>query len=153
MDLTWITERIAIGGGIWYDSNMTQVVREGVTHIVNMQVEFDDRNLARPYPIEVMWVPVDDDLMPKPPEIFQRGVDFALRALEDPAARLFIHCAAGIHRAPMMALAVFGAMGWRLEEARRLISERRPVVEFSEVYWRSVQQFMREYQNASNQIS
>src|SRR4051794_272160 len=111
MDMTWVTDRIAVGGGIWTDDQMIEVVRQGVTHIINMQIEFDDRPVAAPYDVEVLWNPVDDDFQPKSPEVFQKGVDFALAALEDPEAKLYVHCAAGVHRAPMMALAVLRSLG------------------------------------------
>jgi hypothetical protein len=51
MDMTWVTDQIALGGGIWNDENMEELVRQGVTHIINMQIEFDDRPLAEPYPV------------------------------------------------------------------------------------------------------
>src|ERR1043165_9071507 len=101
MDMTWVTERIAVGGGIWTDDKMQQVVAEGVTHIIDMQIEFDDTEIAKPYGITVLWNPVDDDFQPKPAGVFQVGVEFALAALEQEDAKLFIHCAAGVHRAPM----------------------------------------------------
>jgi protein-tyrosine phosphatase len=69
-------------------------------------------------------------------------VDFTLAALEDPEAKVFIHCAAGVHRAPMMALAVLGSMGWDLDDAMQLIETRRPVADFAEVYVRSVEKFL-----------
>jgi protein-tyrosine phosphatase len=144
MDLTWVTDRIAVGGGIWTESKMSDIVRAGVTHIVNMQIEFDDRPLAEGYDVEVLWNPVDDDFQPKSASVLQRGVDFALNALEDRKARVFIHCAAGVHRAPMMTLAILRSMGWGLEEAMQMIQSRRPVVDFAEVYVRSVEDFMRE---------
>src|SRR5579864_7878983 len=75
MDMTWVTDRIAVGGGIWNDENMEELVRRGVTHIINMQIEFDDRPLAEPYPVKVLHNPTDDDFMPKPPALFQAGVD------------------------------------------------------------------------------
>ena len=112
MDMTWITDRIAVGGAIWDERRMLEVVEAGISHIIDMQIEFDDTLLAEPYFVEVLWNPVDDDFQPKPPELFQRGVDFALRALEDPEAKLLIHCAAGVHRAPMMMLALLRAQGW-----------------------------------------
>src|SRR5258706_10311782 len=121
MDITWLTDRIAVGGGIWTADNMAKVAREGVTHIIDMQIEFDDTPLASAHGIEVLWNPTDDDFEPKPAELFRRGVDFALGAFEGTEAKVFIHCAAGVHRAPMMALAVFGLMGWNLEGARQLI--------------------------------
>jgi protein-tyrosine phosphatase len=146
MDLTWVTDRIAVGGGIWTESKMHDIVRSGVTHIINMQIEFDDRPLAEPYDVKVLWNPVDDDFQPKSASVLQRGVDFAREALEEQESRVFVHCAAGVHRAPMMTLAILRTMGWGLEEAMDMIQKRRPVVDFAEVYVRSVEDFMREKQ-------
>ena len=142
MDISWITERIAVGGGIWNADNMAKVVAEGITHIIDMQIEFDDRPLAEGRPVEVLWNPTDDDFELKPPELFQRGVEFAEAALRRDGTKLFIHCAAGVHRAPMMALAVMASMGWELEKAMDLIQERRAVADFAEVYVRSVEEFL-----------
>jgi len=145
MDMTWITDRIAVGGGIWNDENMDEIVGQGVTHIINMQIEFDDRPLAEGRPVKVLHNPTDDDFQRKPPSLFQRGIDFALQALNEPDGRLYIHCAAGVHRAPMMTLAVLRALGWPLEKARDLIQTRRYVVDFADVYVLSVEEFMKSY--------
>jgi protein-tyrosine phosphatase len=145
MDMTWITGRIAVGGGIWTATNMSAVARAGVTHIIDMQIEFDDTVLAEPYGIEVLWNAVDDDFKPKPVEVFQRGVDFARAALDQTDTKLFIHCAAGVHRAPMMALALLCSLSWKLPEALNLIQSRRPVVDFPEVYVNSVERFLQEH--------
>jgi protein-tyrosine phosphatase len=142
MDISWLTERIAIGGGIWSDENMAEVARAGITHIIDMQIEFDDTPLAAEHGIAVLWNPTDDDFELKPAMLFQRGVEFALAALEQDETKLFIHCAAGVHRAPMMALAVLGSMGWNLGKAMELIQGRRPVADFAEVYVESVEQFL-----------
>jgi protein-tyrosine phosphatase len=142
MDMTWVTDRIALGGGIWNARNMEEVVQAGVTHVVNMQIEFDDRPLAAPYEIRVLWNPTDDDFLLKPPELLKRGVDFALEAIDDPKARVYVHCAAGVHRAPMMTLAILGAMEWDLDAAMVLIETRRPVVDFADVYVESVRRFL-----------
>ena len=145
MDLTWVTPRIAVGGGIWTDVNMGKVAAAGITHIINMQVEFDDRPLAEAYGIEVFWNRADDDFQPKPPEVFQSAIEFAQMALEDSESNLFIHCAAGVHRAPMMALALLRVLGWDLQAAMELIEDKRPVVDFADVYVRSVENFVRNY--------
>src|SRR5258708_18176178 len=142
MDITWVTDRIAVGGGIWNADNMAAVSRAGITHIIDMQIEFDDTSLASAHGIEVLWNPTDDDFEPKPAGLFRRGVDFAQAAFEGTDAKLFIHCAAGVHRAPMMALAVLGSMGWNLEDAMPLIERRRPVAGFAGVYVRSVETFL-----------
>lgn len=146
MDMTWVTGRVAVGGGIWIPEKMAELVREGVTHVIDMQVEFDDTPLGKQFGVEVLWNPVDDDFKPKPYEVFHRGVEFALKALEDDTAKLFIHCAAGVHRAPMMTLAVLRVMGWELDDAMELIQGRRYVVDFADVYVDSVERFMKKYE-------
>jgi len=148
MDMTWITDRIAVGGGIWNEENMQELVRKGVTHIIDMQIEFDDRPLAEPHGVHVLYNPTDDDFQIKPPDLFQRGVDFALDALSDDESKVYIHCAAGVHRAPMMTLAVMRALGWTLEDARDLIQKRRYVVDFADCYVQSVERFMEIYERA-----
>ena len=148
MDISWVTDRIAVGGGIWNDDKMIEVVRAGITHIIDMQVEFDDTRLAAPYGVHVLWNPTDDDFQPKPLRLFQRGVDFALAALVDAESRIFIHCAAGVHRAPMMALALLRAMGFALDDAMDMIQTRRGVVDFADVYVDSVEDFVRSYRAA-----
>src|SRR6266850_6481182 len=145
MDMTWVTGRIAVGGGIWNEENMEKVAREGITHVIDMQIEFDDTPLAAPHGVEVLWNPIDDDFQPKPAAIFQRGVDFAIEALDQPGTKVFIHCAAGIHRAPMMALALLCTLGWKLKDALRLIETRRPQADFAVVYVRSVERFLEGY--------
>jgi len=142
MDMTWVTDRIALGGGIWNERNMAELARMGITHVLDMQIEFNDTPLAEPHGIQVLWNPVDDDFQLKPPEVLERGVEFALAALEEPEARLYIHCAAGVHRAPMMTLAVLGAMGWDLEAAQELIEARRLAVDFADVYVESVRRYL-----------
>ena len=142
MDITWLTDRIAVGGGIWTATNMATVARAGVTHIIDMQIEFDDTALAAEHGIEVLWNPTDDDFEAKPAGLFQRGVGFAYAALEQTEAKVFIHCAAGVHRGPMMALALLASMGWTLDGAMRLIEARRPAADFADVYVRSVKDFL-----------
>ena len=80
MDITWITDRIAVGGGIWNADNMAKVAEEGITHIIDMQIEFDDHAVPprdRTGPdIEVLWNPTDDDFAPKEAQLFRRRRGF-----------------------------------------------------------------------------
>jgi protein-tyrosine phosphatase len=142
LDISWITNQIGVGAGIWTAENMRAVARNGITHIIDMQIEFDDTALAEPHGIEVLWNPIDDDFQLKPPEVFERGVKFGLAALERENSKLFVHCAAGVHRAPMMVLALLGVMGWKIEDALELIEGRRPAADFADVYVRSVENFL-----------
>lgn len=149
MDMTWVTDRIAVGGGIWTAANMVAVAAAGVTHILDMQMEFDDTALAAQHGITVLWNPIDDDFQPKPPEVFERGVAFARQALEADDSKLLVHCAAGVHRAPMMTLAILGALGWKLQEAMDVVESKRPVVDFADVYVNSVKSYLQEQVSAT----
>jgi protein-tyrosine phosphatase len=149
MDMSWVTGRIAVGGGIWTAENMIQAAHAGVTHIIDMQIEFDDTPLAVPHGIQVLWNPIDDDFQPKSPDVLQRGVDFALEALDGEETKLFVHCAAGVHRAPMMTLAILCSLGWEVADALQLIEARRPVVDFADVYVNSVKRFLHEQVRAT----
>ena len=51
LDITWVTERIGVGGGIWTAENMAAAARNGITHIIDMQIEFNDTPLAEPHGI------------------------------------------------------------------------------------------------------
>ena len=42
----------------------------------------------------------------------------------------------------MMALAVLGSMGWKMEDAMQMIETRRPVADFADVYVESVEKFL-----------
>jgi protein-tyrosine phosphatase len=149
IDLSWVTARIAVGGGIWTAENMAEIARAGVTHILDMQIEFDDTPLAAAHGITVLWNPIDDDFQPKSPDVFERGVDFALEALDEEGSKLFVHCAAGVHRAPMMTLAILCSLNWNLADALQLIEARRPVVDFADVYVNSVKRFLQEQVRAT----
>ena len=148
MDMTWVTGRIAVGGGIWNEENMAEVFRAGVTHVIDMQIEFDDTALAAPHGISVLWNAVDDDFQPKPAQVFERGVEFALDALDQAEAKLYVHCAAGVHRGPMMTLAILCATGWKFDEAMDLIETRRPVADFPDVYVNSVKRYLQQQSKA-----
>ena len=121
---------------------MAKVAGAGVTHILDMQIEFDDTPLATIHGIEVLWNPIDDDFEPKPPQVFEKGIEFARAALDQPGTKLYIHCAAGVHRAPMMAAAVLCALSWKLQDAIRLIETKRPVVDFADVYVKSIENYL-----------
>jgi len=73
---------------------MEELTQAGVTHVVNMHWSSTTGAGGAVWG-ESAVNPTDDDFLPKPPELLRRGVDFALAALEDPEARVYVHCAAG----------------------------------------------------------
>ena len=152
VDYQFVTDRLAVGGYIGTAENMRELARAGITHVVNMQKEFDDSPLTDGSGIEVLWNGCEDDFLPKPAELFWKGVRFTLEALANPAARVYFHCAAGVHRSPIMLLAVLRVLGYERREAINMISDARPQANFPPIYLMSVQDFYLEY-SASLQSS
>ncbi len=150
MDISWITDRIAVGGGIWIDEKMLELKRAGITHIIDMQIEFDDTALGEKHGVKVLWNPVDDDFQPKDAEVFRRGVEFAEEALAEDGTKIYIHCAAGVHRAPMMALAVLRALGNDLDTAKEMIQTKRYVADLADVYVKSVERYMEQRESVKD---
>ena len=144
IDITWVTNRIALGGAIWRVDNMAELARAGVTHVLDMQIEFDDTPLGDACGITVLWDGIDDDFQPKPAEVFRRGVEFARRALDETEAKLYVHCAAGVHRAPMMVLAILCSLGWEFDAALEAIENSRPTADFPDVYLNSVKAYLQQ---------
>jgi len=68
-----------------------------------------------------------------------------LQALADPDAKVLFHCAAGVHRSPIMLLAVLRVLGFERRQAIDMISDARPQANFPPIYVMSVEDFFREY--------
>ena len=145
VDYQFVTDRLALGGSIGTAENMRNLARAGITHVVNMQKECDDSQLVDGSGILVLWNGCEDDFLPKPADLFWKGVRFTLQALADPDAKVLFHCAAGVHRSPIMLLAVLRVLGFERRQAIDMISDARPQVNFPPIYLMSVEDFFREY--------
>ena len=147
-DYDFVTDRLAVGGSIFTRENFEALMRAGFTHIINTQIEFDDQILCRGTDHEpaILWLPTDDDFLPKPFEFFDRGVRYALDVLDQPESKLLIHCASGIHRGPLLALAILRVLGYDPRTALSLMRARRPQADFPGVYLDSVEVFLAEWE-------
>jgi protein-tyrosine phosphatase len=133
--LDYILERrLAVGGGIWTIEAMREVSQLGFTHVVDLQAEFDDTALASYFGIQVLWLPVEDDFAPKTPDLLEQATRFAVTALRNPEAQVYVHCAAGIHRGPLAAAAVLCGLGFEPARAIEMVLARRLLAEFPEPY-------------------
>lgn len=98
---------------------------DGVTAVVNLRTEFDDAEHGLAFP-EYCYLPTVDDDSPSP-EHFQKGVDF-IQSVIHKGGKVYIHCKAGVGRAPTMAAAYLIAQGYDLDGAVALIKETRPFI-------------------------
>ena len=102
----------------------------GITHIVNMRSEFDDKSygltLADGRSDNYCYLPtIDDD--PISAEHIERGIAFIGSAIQS-SGKVYIHCSAGVGRAPSMAAAFLISKGYSTEEALGLIRQARPFI-------------------------
>jgi len=149
LDYHYVTDRLAVGGSIRTSENMRELAAVGFTHVINMMFEFSDSTISDGAGLEVLDNGTTDDFLPKPTTLFWKGVDFALKAFEQPQGKVYVHCAAGVHRSPIMVLAILRALGHERKQAINMIMEARPQANFPPVYVMSVEDFMREFRAAA----
>lgn len=85
-----------------------QLQKWGISGVVNLRREFDDLSLGVSIP-HYLHLPTTDDAPPTLEDL-GRGVDF-IREMIDGGGKVYIHCGAGVGRAPTMAAAYLVSLG------------------------------------------
>lgn len=114
--------------------------REGISAVVDMRYEFDDKE-AGIAPSQYLYLPVVDNTPPTPEQL-KRGVDF-ITAEIDRGGKVFIHCAAGVGRAPTMAAAYLVSQGLSSHDAWVAIRRVRPFIRPTSGQTIQIEQFKR----------
>ncbi len=119
-----ITPQIIVAGQ-YQKRGWKVLMQRGVTASINMRSEFDDE-AAGIAPSRHLRLVVEDNT---PPTIDQlrRGVDF-IQAEVERGGKVYIHCAAGIGRAPTMAAAYLVSTGLTPVQAWKQIKRARPFI-------------------------
>jgi dual specificity MAP kinase phosphatase len=104
---------------------MRALIAQGFVGCINMRLEKDDaaHGLALP---RYLYLPTVDDQAPSI-EHLDMGVAF-IREVIEAGGKVYIHCGAGVGRAPTMAAAYLLAEGHTLEQALALIRQARPFI-------------------------
>lgn len=132
-----ITDRLLTGGDLPVDVgpegmllDLRDLETEGVTHIIDNRSEWSDEEfVARHAPrIRYLHNGHDDDGLRMPDSWFERGVGFALQALQRPGTTVLAHCHMGVNRGPSMAFAILLGQGVDPVAALDLIRTARPIV-------------------------
>lgn len=98
---------------------------QGFTGVVNMRIERDDA--AEGLSLEhYLHLPTVDDDAPSI-EHLDQGVDFIRQVIKS-GGKVYIHCGAGVGRAPSMAAAYLMAGGSTLDDALAQIRKTRPFI-------------------------
>ena len=130
MSISWnfILPRLATGGQIGTPADVQELVKAGITAVINCNRGEDDAKLLSSLPgVAYLNNPTDDDGQPKPVTWFQASLEFALPILARPNQRVYAHCAAGVNRGPSTCFAIMRALGFGSLAANGEIVFHRPV--------------------------
>jgi dual specificity MAP kinase phosphatase len=112
-------------GGQHYRHGLDRMAALGISATVNLRGEADDR--ARGVALERhLWLPTVDEAPPTLRQLSQ-AAEFARQAI-DAGRGVYIHCAAGVGRAPTAAAAYLVSTGMEPAEAWALIRQGRPFI-------------------------
>jgi protein-tyrosine phosphatase len=148
--LSWIAqERIAVGV-MPTGATIGRLTGEGVTHVVNCRAGWEtlvSQELAVERalfgPDRVVRAPMWDTGWRQHPRRWSRAALFVARTLdEDPAARVLIHCKAGVHRSVLVAYAALRLRGHQADAAASLIHGHRAEAELLPRYRASVEDWI-----------
>ena len=119
------------------------LLKAGITHIVNMRSEFDDAlydlTLGDNIPDYYCHLPTVDD-EPISERHIAKGIQFIDSAIRV-GGRVYIHCSAGVGRAPSMAAAYLISCGYSAEDALDQIRRVRPFIKPTPMQIAALKQF------------
>lgn len=112
--------------------------QRGINSCVNMRIERDDAKQGLAL-TQYLHLPTIDDDAPTI-EHLQKGVVFIQEAIQS-GGKVYIHCSAGVGRAPTMAAAYLISQGHTLNEALVLIRKARPFITITPPQMAQLQHF------------
>lgn len=153
LDFNFVTERLAVGGGIATAKDVECLKKAGITHVIDMRAEFNDADVLFPkvtsgvnpaatrYALGresmngmlYLWLPQVDNGQERDPHQYSNGIRFAMEAFEELPHKVYCHCADGVNRGPTMAYAILRAFGMPQAKAISMIRIARPCVDFYNV--------------------
>jgi hypothetical protein len=125
-DLDFITDRLAVGGELRSDRQISALPGLGITAVVDMRSESLD-NVAELDRLGIHYLRLPTpDWRPSTLEDLETGSDWVLHELEIAGdSKVLIHCQHGMGRSVILAGAVLLKMGYDWREALGLIKSKR----------------------------
>jgi len=120
-----ITPHLFVGPQINRRGWLSLRQRHNITSVVNLRVESDDRERGIE-PEHYLWLPTIDHTSPTVEQL-HRAAEFISERI-DAGEGVYIHCAAGVGRAPLTAAAYLILQGYGVDEALDLLRTRRPFI-------------------------
>ncbi|GIV63228.1 MAG: hypothetical protein KatS3mg045_0567 [Bellilinea sp.] len=112
--------------------------RWGISGVINLRAEFDDRQLGVDMPA-YLHLPTVDDAAPSLEDL-RAGVEF-YRRIKEEGGKVYIHCGAGVGRAPSMAAACLISEGLTPAQAWEKIRRVRIFIRPTRVQQEQIERF------------
>lgn len=129
-----VTDRLFLCGDLPheqgdFDRMLQGWVDAGITHIVDLRGEWSDESRVAAHQPEItyVWQGTHDNGGSQDKTWFDHGVAAISDALDDPDARVVVHCHMGVNRAPSMVFAALLDLGYEVEAGLDAIREARPI--------------------------
>jgi protein-tyrosine phosphatase len=142
--LRWVSEitpNLFVGGRI-SRAGWRRLESWDVSVLVNLRIEFDDRELGIA-PHTYLWLPTIDGTPPTVEQLAEaaRVIGEAIAA----GRKVYVHCTAGVGRAPTTAAAYLVSTGMSPAEAVAFIQQHRPIVQLSRWQFERLEAFALRY--------
>jgi hypothetical protein len=132
-----ITPHLHVGGQ-YRRRGWPRLAARGVTAVVNLRIEHDDRD-AGIAPPRYLYLPTVDD---EPPTLqdLRTGADFIAQEVAR-GGGVYVHCGAGVGRAPALAAAYLVSTGMSPGQAWETIRRMRPFIRPNPAQVKQVERF------------
>ena len=132
-----ITPQLHVGGQ-YRKRGWPRLAVRGITAVVNLRVEFDDRE-AGIAPPQYLHLPVVDDRAPSLDQL-EMGAEF-ISAVVAQGGSVYVHCGSGIGRAATMAAAYLISTSLGKDEAWAKIRAVRPFIRPTAVQLEQIERY------------
>ena len=147
-------QRVAVSG-VPTAASLEALLDAGITHAVNCRAPLQTAISQDVWALRavlgtdrVALAPMWDHGRHQPPALWAPAARFAAAALEDPDARVLVHCQQGRRRSVLVAYAVLRLRGVAAEEAAELIRVNRAVAHLVPAYRDSVERWLTDTRGA-----
>ena len=142
--LSQITPHLHVGGQ-YRRRGWPRLVKRGITAVMNLRTEFDDRE-AGIAPTRYLYLPTPDDTPPSLEQL-RRGVAFIAQEAEQ-GGGVYVHCGAGVGRAATMAAAYLVSTGLTPDQAWARLRAVRPFIRPQPVQSAQIQRFAETWESS-----
>lgn len=139
MKAFFLTRRLAFGSMITTWSDVEQLRRLGITHVINL---LRNKNSKKVRQFQWLWLPFKDDKRSRPRWFYRKAVRFHKRVAQKRDRKVFVMCHHGICRSASLAYFLLRASGLGPEEAESTILRARPRARVVRAYRQSGEEYL-----------